>query len=183
MSHPPLYIFFFIFLASIARECAVPFRNKSDQFGRNRFAFEERTRYRISYYSTGILLLSIFPPIDARIHTYIDTLHMCAPFVKLVWQHILYTPRIALRSMERNPSLDRKLLSDHAYLPLLCYRFRSRESSSSLWVNDRVRNPARCNISFMCKRVKVESLSCLAGIRITCIRKNNVIFHEYKQRS
>jgi hypothetical protein len=37
------------------------FRNKSDQFERNRSAFEERTRYRISYYSTGILLPSTFP--------------------------------------------------------------------------------------------------------------------------
>lgn len=124
-------------------------------------------------------LLSIFPPpIIVPIRTY-----MCGAFVKLVWQRISYRlPRlyIAFRSAERNPSFDRKLLSDHACLPPLRYRFRSCESSSSLWVNDRVRNPARRNISFMCKGAKVESLSCLAGIRITCIRKNNVIFRGHK---
>lgn len=122
---------------------------------------------------------------NSRAYTYIDMLHV---YVKHSWKSfgsVSYRsprPHIILRSAERNPSFDRKLLSDHACLLLLHYRFRSRESPSSLWVSDRVRNPARCNISFMCKGAKVESLSCLAGIRITCIRKNNVIFHGYKQR-
>lgn len=44
----PFCIFFFS--TSVARECTVSFRNKSNQFGHNRSAFEERTRYRISYY-------------------------------------------------------------------------------------------------------------------------------------
>jgi len=69
---PPLRIY--IFSSSfVAQECVVPFRNKSDQFGRNCSTFEERTCYRISYYSIGILFLSIFPPTVARILIYIDT--------------------------------------------------------------------------------------------------------------
>jgi len=76
----PFCIYFFS-ASSVARECAVSFRNKSDQFGHNRSAFEERTRYRISYYSTGIFLLFIFPPIVAYIHWY--TLHVHV-LVKLV---------------------------------------------------------------------------------------------------
>lgn len=78
MSHPSVYTYIFFSFSSPPPSLENAFRNKSGQFGRNRFAFEERTRYRISYYSTGILLLSIFPPILACIRTYIDTyMYMC----------------------------------------------------------------------------------------------------------
>lgn len=127
----PLYIFFSSSsLPPLLENARFRSETNPNQFGRNRSASEERTRYRISYYSMGILLLSIFPPIAARIHTYIDTLHACAPFVKLVWQRIHYPYPALPLSVEIQVSIESSYLtraflffaiaSVPANLPALC---------------------------------------------------------------
>lgn len=161
-------------------KCAIPFQNKSNQFGRERSAFEERTRYRISYYSRESFFPSTFPLIEPHVHVHTS---ICCTRVHHRWNSFgQRTPPLHRSSIDETKSKIRSEAFIWPHVPLSASRYRYHSHGIfefSLWVNDHVRNPARCNISFMCrgKDVKVESLSCLPRIWITRIRKNDDIFH------